>query len=47
VRLANAEEDVVQLPSNGKYLALVTCDNFGTKSDRYVVEAELVAAYAL
>ena len=47
VRLANAEEDVVQLPSNGKYLALVTCDNFGTKSDRYVVEAEFVAAYAL
>src|SRR3989338_3134413 len=47
VRLANAQEDVIQLPSNGKYLALVTCDNFGTKSDRYVVEAEFVAAYAL
>jgi LPXTG-site transpeptidase (sortase) family protein len=47
VRVANAEEDVVELPSTGKYLTLVTCDNFGSKSDRYVVTADFDAAYAL
>ncbi len=47
VRLANANEDVVELPSTGKHLALVTCDSFGTKSDRYVLTADLVGAYAL
>lgn len=46
VRLANAEEDVVELPSNGKFLTLVTCNNsFGTKTARYVVTAEFVEAY--
>lgn len=47
VRLANASEDVVELPSNGKYLTLITCDSFGTKSDRFVVTAEFAGAYAL
>ena len=47
VRLANADEDVVELPSNGKYLALLTCDSFGTKSDRFVVTADFVGAYEL
>lgn len=47
VRVANAEEDVVQLPSNGKYLTLVTCDSFGSKSDRYVVTAEFVGEFEL
>lgn len=47
VRVANAQEDVVQLPSNGQYLTLVTCDSFGSKSERYVVNAEFVGAYAL
>jgi LPXTG-site transpeptidase (sortase) family protein len=47
VRVANAQEDVVQLPSNGQYLTLVTCDSFGSKSDRYVVTAEFAGAYAL
>lgn len=46
VRLANAEEDVVELPSDGKFLTLVTCNNsFGTKTARYVVTAEFVEAY--
>ncbi|MDB5225788.1 MAG: Peptidase sortase-like protein [Candidatus Adlerbacteria bacterium] len=45
VRLANAEEDVVELPADGKYLSLVTCDNFGSKSDRYVVTANFEGAY--
>lgn len=47
VRLADANEDVVELPSNGQYLALVTCDSFGTKSDRFVVTARLDAVYEL
>lgn len=47
VRLASATEDVVELPADGKHLALITCDNFGSKSDRYVVTADFVGAYAL
>lgn len=47
VRVASATEDVVELPADGKYLVLVTCDNFGSKSDRYVVTANLEGAYAL
>jgi LPXTG-site transpeptidase (sortase) family protein len=47
VRLANATEDVVELPSNSKYLTLVTCDSFGTKSDRFVVTAEFAGMYSI
>ena len=47
VRVASADEDVVELPSDGKHLVLVTCDNFGSKSDRYVVTADFAGAYAL
>ncbi len=47
VRLADASEDVVELPATGKHLTLVTCDSFGTKSSRYVVVADYVGAYAL
>lgn len=45
VRLANANEDVVELPQTGKHLVLVTCDSFGTKSDRFVVTADFVGVY--
>lgn len=46
VRLANSQEDVVELQSNGKFLTLVTCNNsFATKTSRYVVTAEFVEAY--
>ncbi len=48
VRVANAEEDVVHLPQDGKYLTLVTCDlSFGTKTSRYVVTADFVGTYAI
>lgn len=47
VRLASADEDVVELPADGKYLVLVTCDNFGSHSDRYVVTADFAGAYTL
>lgn len=42
VRLADAKEDVVELPSAGQHLVMVTCDSFGTKSDRYVLTADLL-----
>ncbi len=47
VRVASADEDVVELPADGKYLALITCDNFGSKADRYVVTATFEGAYTL
>mgnify|MGYP001566130658 FL=1 len=47
VRLANATEDVIELPATGKFLTLVTCDSFGTKSDRFVVTAELQGSYTI
>lgn len=47
VRLANATEDVVELPQSGKYLVLVTCDSFASKNDRFVVTATLQGVYAL
>lgn len=47
VKVANADEDVIQLPSDGKYLTLVTCDSFTKKTDRFVVVAKFVGAYQL
>ncbi|MES2007052.1 MAG: sortase [Patescibacteria group bacterium] len=47
VSLANANEDVVELRQDGKYLTLVTCDTFAKKSDRFVVTAKLVGTYKL
>lgn len=47
VRLANTAEDVIELPATGKFLTLVTCDSFGTKSDRFVVTAELQGSYTI
>ena len=47
VRVANATEDVVELPTNGKHLVLVTCDSFKTKTSRFVVTADFVGTYAL
>lgn len=47
VRLADANEDVVELPNNGKFLTLITCDSFGKKSDRFIVTAAFEGAYAI
>lgn len=47
VRLADASEDNIELPSDGRHLTLVTCDSFGKKTDRFVVTANLVGVYAL
>ncbi len=44
VRVADANEDVIELTQTGKHLTLVTCNNsFATKTKRYVVTAELVS----
>lgn len=44
VRVADANEDVIELTQTGKHLTLVTCNNsFATKTKRYVVTAELIA----
>jgi LPXTG-site transpeptidase (sortase) family protein len=51
VRLADAsqsDEAIVELPTNGKFLKLITCDNsFATKTHRFVVTAEFVEAHPL
>lgn len=46
VRVANAQEDVIELRSDGRFLTLVTCDlSFASKTSRYVVTAEFVEAF--
>ncbi len=47
VEVANADEDVVELRQNGKFLTLVTCDSFTKKTDRFIVTAKFVGAYPL
>lgn len=45
VRKANAEDAdtaTIDLPQQGQHLMLITCDSFGTKSDRFVVSADRV-----
>lgn len=43
VKLVDATKTLVEFNTNSKLLTLSTCDNFGAKTDRYVVEAEFVA----
>lgn len=47
MRVADATEDVVELPANGKHLILVTCDSFSKKTNRFVVTADFVGTYSL
>ncbi len=42
VRLADASEVLVQFNTGTKKLTLSTCDTFGEKSERFVVEADFV-----
>jgi len=49
VRRADASdpnESIVELPQDGKYLTLVTCNSFATKSDRFVVTAVLEGTHS-
>lgn len=44
----SATENVaIPLTGTGKILTLVTCNSFGTKSDRFVVTADLVESHSL
>ena len=45
VRQADADEDAIPLTVSGSKLTLATCDSFGTKSDRFIVTANLVESY--
>lgn len=47
VKVADATQDSVELNPVGKHLTLVTCDSFATKSNRFIVTADFVGAYAL
>lgn len=39
---ANAQEITVPIAGDSNRLVLATCNSFGTKDDRYIVEAELI-----
>jgi LPXTG-site transpeptidase (sortase) family protein len=47
VKLVDASEAWVDLSRTGRKLTLSTCDSFGKKQDRFVVEAEFVGSYEL
>ena len=40
VRKASADEDEIPLNTGKRQITLLTCDSFGKKSDRFIVEAE-------
>jgi LPXTG-site transpeptidase (sortase) family protein len=44
---SDASDNQIPLPSDAKYLTLVTCDSFAAKSNRFIVTATFVGAYAL
>ena len=47
VSVADATDDVIQLPQDSMHLTLVTCNSFEDTSKRFVVTADFVGAYAL
>lgn len=50
VRIADANDaqnDTIDLPQQGQHLTLITCDSFAQKSNRFIVTADFVGAYAL
>jgi LPXTG-site transpeptidase (sortase) family protein len=50
VRVADStdsSDNQIPLPSDAKYLTLVTCDSFAAKSNRFIVTATFVGAYKL
>lgn len=47
VEQANASTDAIPLSSDGARITLATCDNFGSKSDRFVVTAVLTGIESL
>ena len=47
VSMVGAEETMVEFNTKSKMLTISTCNTFGEKSDRYVVESEFVAKQSL
>lgn len=47
VELVQADEAWVELSNTEKKLTLSTCNNFGSKQDRFVVEASFLGSYEL
>jgi len=47
VELVKADNSWVRFDSSKKQLTLSTCNNFGSKQDRYVVEADFVGGYPI
>ena len=47
VTAVRADKEVVEFSASGRMLTLATCNSFGTKSDRFVVEAQFVRSYSL
>lgn len=47
VSLVNAEEALVDLSGRNKGLIISTCNSFGDKSERFVVNADFVGSYVL
>jgi LPXTG-site transpeptidase (sortase) family protein len=47
VRMAPASEIKVEFANGRPTLTIITCNSFGSKDDRYVVEADLVGSYVL
>ena len=47
VELEDANDEWVELSNTEKKLTLSTCNTFGRKQDRYVVEAQFVGSYQL
>ncbi len=45
VHVADANNDTVPLPQDAQHLTLVTCDSFASKSNRFVVTADLVGTF--
>ena len=43
VKLVSADKALVEFNTKSEMLTLSTCDNFGSKSDRYVVESEFMS----
>lgn len=47
VRVADATNDIIELPQDAPHLTLVTCDSFASKSNRYVVTADFAGSYSV
>lgn len=47
VRLTDATEAVVELGTGTKKLTISTCNSFGAKTERWVVEAEFLGSYPI